>query len=171
MRRAKSYSIIDHAVWHRGYFQKLNHSSLVLYLFFVVVGDRDGKSYYSEESIARILRLTEEDLQRSLEALSELGLIHYRRPYCTVRELTEERQQSYCSSSNRSAGPVLERDSPSTTMPTSVLDYAGSSDNKNSILAIREIIQKLQPGYQSVDQKKALLDPTIHKGKEKSWRS
>ena len=46
MRWAKSYSIVDHGLLHGGYFHRLSHEAPSLYLFLVVVGDRDGKSYY-----------------------------------------------------------------------------------------------------------------------------
>lgn len=48
MRRARRYSIVDHAILHGEYFKKLRHADLALYLFFILVGDGDGKSFYSE---------------------------------------------------------------------------------------------------------------------------
>ena len=57
-RWAKSYSIVDHKLLHGGYLQRLSHQALAVYLFYVVVGDRNGKSFYAPASIQQILRLS-----------------------------------------------------------------------------------------------------------------
>jgi hypothetical protein len=84
MRRAKSYSIVDHALLHGGYLRRLSHESLILYLFLVVVGDREGRSFYREETIQEILRLTDRQLISARAQLTGEGLIEYRRPYWWV---------------------------------------------------------------------------------------
>jgi hypothetical protein len=50
MRWAKSYSIIDHQIFHGGYLSRLSHESMVLFLLLVVAGDWQGRSFYSEWS-------------------------------------------------------------------------------------------------------------------------
>jgi hypothetical protein len=87
MRTARSYSIVDHQLLHGGYFHRLRHSSLALYLFLVVVGDKDGRSFYGEKSLSSILHLTEEALEVSIDELMEAKLIHYKHPYFWVRTL------------------------------------------------------------------------------------
>jgi len=87
MRTAKSYSIVDHQLLHGGYFHRLRHSSLALYLFLVVVGDKDGRSFYGEKSLINILRLSEEELAASIDELMAARLIHYNRPYFWIRTL------------------------------------------------------------------------------------
>jgi hypothetical protein len=87
MRWAKSYSIVDHQLLHRGFFQKLSHQALALYLFVVVVGDAHGRSYYADLTIQSILRLSDRDLWVARDKLIEAGLINYRRPYCWVLNL------------------------------------------------------------------------------------
>ncbi len=84
MRRAKSYSIVDHELLHGGYLQRLSHEAMILYLFLVVVGDRDGWSFYREDTIRDILRLTERQLVNARAQLTREGLIEYRRPYWWV---------------------------------------------------------------------------------------
>ena len=84
MRRAKSYSIVDHELLHGGYLQRLSHEAMVLYLFLVVVGDRDGRSFYKEETIQDILRLSQRKLISARSQLTGEGLIEYRRPYWLV---------------------------------------------------------------------------------------
>ena len=88
MRWAKSYSIIDHEFLHQEYFKSLSLEALALYFFLVVVGDRDGRSYYAERSIADSLRLSPEKFQRALNDLTLLGLIDFRRPYFWVKNLS-----------------------------------------------------------------------------------
>ena len=88
MRWAKSYSIIDHEVLHGGYFQKLSVEALALYLFLVVVADREGKSYYAEKSVADILRLSPEKYCAALSELFRYGLIDFRRPFFWVKNLS-----------------------------------------------------------------------------------
>jgi hypothetical protein len=87
MRTAKSYSIVDHQLLHGGYFYRLSHSSLALYLFLVVVGDKDGKSFYGEKSLSSILRLNAEELAMSIDELMDAKLIYYNRPYFWVNTL------------------------------------------------------------------------------------
>ncbi len=88
MRWAKSYSILDHQLLHGGYLHRLDHESMSLYLFLAVVGDREGKSYYSETTINDILRLTSEALEKARDQLVEEGLIEYRRPNWWVKNLS-----------------------------------------------------------------------------------
>lgn len=88
MREAKSYSIVDHALLHGGYLGRLSHAALSLYLFLAVVGDRDGRSFYSEASICGILRLGARELGASRAELIQAGLVRYRRPYWWVESLT-----------------------------------------------------------------------------------
>jgi regulatory protein YycH of two-component signal transduction system YycFG len=87
MRWAKSYSIIDHQILHGGYLHRLSHEAMVLYLFLVTVGDRDGRSFYAEVNIMEILRLDDGRLEAARRELLHEGLIDYRRPYWRVNNL------------------------------------------------------------------------------------
>lgn len=87
MRWAKSYSMIDHKFFHDGYFQRLGHPSLVLYLFLVVVGNKEGKSFYSESIIMKILKLKLEDLKNARMQLVKEKLIRYEAPYWWVQNI------------------------------------------------------------------------------------
>lgn len=92
MRWAKSYSIIDHELLHGGYLHRLRHESIILYLFLVVVGDRDGRSYYAETTVMDILRLGKRELDAARLQLTEEGLlIEYRRPYWRVLDIPVRR--------------------------------------------------------------------------------
>src|SRR3990170_2024250 len=91
MRWAKSYSIIDHEILHRGYLHRLRHESMILYLFLVVVGDRDGRSFYAETTVMDILRLDRRELLAARLQLTEEELIEYRRPYWWIRDIPVRR--------------------------------------------------------------------------------
>lgn len=86
-RWARSYSIVDHKLLHDGYLEKLSHESLALYLFYVVVGDCEGRSYYSEEKVRQILRLSFPVFVRAKEELMRGCLIRSHKPYVWVSNL------------------------------------------------------------------------------------
>jgi hypothetical protein len=91
MRWARSYSIIDHQILHGRYLHRLSHESMVLYLFLVVVGDRQGRSFYADRSITEILRLSGPQFHHAREELISEGLIGYRRPYWEVKNIPQRR--------------------------------------------------------------------------------
>jgi len=91
MRWARSYSIIDHQILHGRYLHRLSHESMILYLFLVVVGDPQGRSFYSDRSIMEILRLSVSALHHAREELISEGLISYRRPYWELKNLPQRR--------------------------------------------------------------------------------
>lgn len=90
MRRAKSYSIVDHQLLHMGFFQRLSVEALALYLFLVVVSDCDGKSYYAEKTVADILRLSPEKYSTALAELIRSNLVDFRRPFFWVKNILPE---------------------------------------------------------------------------------
>src|SRR3990170_8700669 len=91
MRWARSYSIIDHQILHGRYLHRLSHESMILYLFLVVVGDRQGRSFYSDRSVTEILRLSGPKLHHAREELISEALVSYKRPYWEVKNLTQRR--------------------------------------------------------------------------------
>src|SRR4030043_2463563 len=91
LRWARSYSIIDHQILHGRYLHRLSHESMILYLFLAVVGDRQGRSFYSDRSITEILRLSGPKLHHAREELSSEGLISYKRPYWEVKNIPQRR--------------------------------------------------------------------------------
>lgn len=91
MRWARSYSIIDHQILHGGYLSRLSHESMILYLFLVVVGDRQGRSFHADRSVAEILRLSGQQLDHARKELMSEGLISYRKPYWQVKNIPQGR--------------------------------------------------------------------------------
>ena len=64
---------------------------MILYLFLVVVGDRQGRSFYSDQSIMEILRLSGPKLNHAREELISEALISYKRPYWEVKNIPQRR--------------------------------------------------------------------------------
>src|SRR4030067_1379499 len=91
MRWARSYSIIDHQILHGRYLHRLSHEAMILYLFLVVVGDRQGRSFYSERTITEILRVSVSALHHAREELISEGLVSYRRPHWEVKNIPQRR--------------------------------------------------------------------------------
>ena len=99
MRWAKSYSIVDHQLLHGGYLHRLCHTSMGLYLFLTVVGDRDGRSFYADTTIMQILRFSERELIHARLQLIQEELIDYQRPYWLVK--TIQRRQKHVTTKQR----------------------------------------------------------------------
>jgi hypothetical protein len=89
MRWAKSYGIVDHQLLHGKYLHRMTLEGLSLYLFLVVVSDREGRSYYGDRTIQEILRLTPSQWMGALDELLSLKLIDYRRPYFWLKNLED----------------------------------------------------------------------------------
>lgn len=87
-RWAKSYSIVDHALLHGGYLSHLSHRALALYLFYVVVGDAQGKNFYGVETVLKILRLDHGSFVVAQKELIDAGLIDYRKPNVWLKNLS-----------------------------------------------------------------------------------
>jgi len=87
MRWAKSYSIVDHQLLHAGYLHELSHQALALYLFLLVVSDREGKSFYAHKTIVDILRFSPSSFRDAAKELISSKLITYSRPNFWVNNL------------------------------------------------------------------------------------
>lgn len=72
-----SFSWIDHRFINDGYIKELSSVDILLYLFLVAVGDKNGLSYYGESSICKLLKLTDKNLCRARQRLIEKDLIKY----------------------------------------------------------------------------------------------
>ena len=112
MRCARSYSIVDHALYHGGYLHRLSHEAMALYLFLVVVGDRDGRSFYGEATLGEILRLGPAALAAARAALLREGLIKFRKPYWSVRSLSRPLAPARSGTQRPSPNGATQREAP-----------------------------------------------------------
>ena len=53
-----SFACIAHRFLRDGFYASLDHHELLLYLFLVIVGDRNGISFYSYDKICTLLRFS-----------------------------------------------------------------------------------------------------------------
>jgi len=83
------FSWIDHRLVRDRYISRCSAEALALYLFLVTVGDAEGLSYYSDDSITRLLPLDAAALARARQELIAAQLIAYQKPLCQVLALGE----------------------------------------------------------------------------------
>ena len=72
-----SFAFIEHRFMQNGFFESLSLQELGLYIFLIMVSDRNGLSWYSYDKICRILRLTLEEYIESRNALIDKDLIGF----------------------------------------------------------------------------------------------
>ena len=99
------FSWIDHRLVRDRHICRCSAEALALYLFLVTVADGKGLSYYSDQTISRLLPLAGPALPRARQELIAAGLIAYQRPLCQVLTLD---------------APAANTPSPSTGEPLSI---------------------------------------------------
>lgn len=72
-----SFAFIEHKFLRHGFWTSLDHSELILYLFLIMVADRQGLSYYSYDKICAILRLTVDQYISARNTLIKKDLIAF----------------------------------------------------------------------------------------------
>ncbi|MCY2927987.1 MAG: hypothetical protein NTV86_00555 [Planctomycetota bacterium] len=76
------FSWTDHRLVRDRHICRCSAEALALYLFLVTVADGKGLSYYSDQTISRLLPLAGPALARARQELIAAGLIAYQRPLC-----------------------------------------------------------------------------------------
>ena len=88
LRRVPSqFSWIDHRLVRDKHISRCSLGALALYLFLVAVCDGEGLSYYSDQTLCRLLPLDESALARARQELIAVRLIAYQRPLYQVLSL------------------------------------------------------------------------------------
>lgn len=72
-----SFAAIEHRFLRDGFWQSLSHHELLLYFFLVLVGDRDGVSFYSYDRIITLLHLRLDEYIQARDALIAKDLIAF----------------------------------------------------------------------------------------------
>ena len=72
-----SFAFIQHRFLRDGFWDALNHHQLLLYLFLVVVADRNGLSYYSYDKICTLLKISVDNYILARDALIDKDLIAF----------------------------------------------------------------------------------------------
>lgn len=86
----KSFSWIDHRLVHDRHIERLSHGAMALYLFLVCVGDRQGLSYYGDQSLANKLNMEAAALNHARSELIGADLVAWQRPIYQVLGLEPE---------------------------------------------------------------------------------
>lgn len=86
------FSWIDHRLVRDRHICRCSHPALSLYLFLVCVCDGQGLSYYSDQSIMRLLKLDLPDLARARAELIQARLIAHQCPLYQVLALEAPKQ-------------------------------------------------------------------------------
>jgi hypothetical protein len=71
------FSFIPHHFVTRQFFTSLNQHELLLYFLLVLVGDRQGLSYYSQDKLCIMLRMTLEEFLTARNGLINKSLIAF----------------------------------------------------------------------------------------------
>jgi hypothetical protein len=72
-----SFAFLEHRFLRDGFWTSLSHHELLLYVFFVVVADRYGLSYYSFDKICSLLQLSLDEYLLARNALIHKDLIAF----------------------------------------------------------------------------------------------
>ena len=83
----EQFSWVDQALVQQHFIDRCEARSAALYLFLITVSDAQGLSYYGAATLARRLRLSDEQFAAARQQLIELELIAYRSPLYQVLAL------------------------------------------------------------------------------------
>ena len=84
------FSFIPHRFLGQGFLASLHQKELLLYLFLVLAGDRNGLSFYSYDKICTLLEFSLEEYIASRDSLIEKNLIAFDGTLFQVLELPEK---------------------------------------------------------------------------------
>ena len=72
-----SFAFIEHRFLRDGFWASLDHHQLLLYMFLLIVADRNGLSYYSYDKICTLLRICVDDYILARNALIDKNLVAF----------------------------------------------------------------------------------------------
>jgi hypothetical protein len=72
-----SFAWIGHEFLRRGFWNTLTHHELLLYLFLVIIGDRNGLSFYSFDKLCSLLSIDTDEYIEARNALIDKDLIAF----------------------------------------------------------------------------------------------
>ena len=72
-----SFAFIEHRFLRDRFWASLDHHQLLLYMFLLIVADRNGLSYYSYDKICTLLRICVDDYILARNALIDKNLLAF----------------------------------------------------------------------------------------------
>jgi len=91
-----SFAFIEHRFLRNGFFATLTHNELLLYVFLILVADRNGLSYYSYDKICILLRISVDEYILVRDALIKKDLIAFDGYLFQVLSLPEKPSPDSC---------------------------------------------------------------------------
>lgn len=85
-----SFAWISHLFLRQGFWGSLTHHELLVYLFLVIVGDRQGISYYSFDKICSLVAITPDEYIVARDGLINKDLIAFDGRLFQVLSLPEQ---------------------------------------------------------------------------------
>lgn len=90
----RRYGVVDERLVSDGYLKRLPAEAVSLYVFLCVVGNREGRSWYSDGRIVQMVRLS--SLAGARRQLIEAGLISWEPPVYTVVDVPQPEVNGDC---------------------------------------------------------------------------
>ncbi len=72
-----SFAFVEHRFLRDGFWADLDHHQLLLYLFMIIVADRNGLSYYSYDKICTLLRISVDEYIFARDGLIKKDMIAF----------------------------------------------------------------------------------------------
>ena len=85
-----SFAFIEHRFLRDGFWESLSHRELLLYVFLLLVADRNGVSYYSYDKIYSLLKILMDEYLNARDALIDKDLIAFDGYFFQVLSLPEK---------------------------------------------------------------------------------
>lgn len=85
-----SFAFIEHRFLRHGFWASLGHHELLLYFFLVMVGDRQGLSFYSYDKICSLLAIDVDDYILARDSLINKDLLAFDGTFFQVLSLPPE---------------------------------------------------------------------------------
>lgn len=85
-----SFSWIDHRILTDGFLTAMSRHEILLYFFLVLVGDKNGVSFYSYDKICQLLKIELDDYIQARDLLLKRSLIAFQQGRFQVLELPQQ---------------------------------------------------------------------------------
>ncbi len=107
-----SFAFLEHRFLREGFWSSLTQHECLLYVFLVLVADRNGLSYYGFDKICTLLRFTLDDYLVARNGLIEKDLIAFDRHLFQVLSLPN--QPASVTTTSRSTPEDMQHSDPAT---------------------------------------------------------
>lgn len=72
-----SFSWIDHRILSNGFLNAMSHNEILLYFFLILVGDKNGMSFYGYDKICNLLKIEADDYTQARNLLIKRSLVAF----------------------------------------------------------------------------------------------